>query len=124
MSSGSLIGSMASYGISGIVSCARSETGATARAASRATLIARFMVGSSRSARGAGGRLARDRLEHDLLGAPGGDLDDHELVGIAAVHRVHGAELTQLLPGLAELTDDGAVEFHLVDLAAHRVERG
>src|SRR5438132_666265 len=55
--------------------------------------------------------------ENDFLNAPRRDLGDDELVGVAAVDLVDGAELLQLLAGLAELPEDGSVELHLVDLA-------
>ena len=46
--------------------------------------------------------------------------DDDQLVRVAAVDRVHGAELAELLAWLAELADDRAVQLHLVDLAGSR----
>ena len=63
-------------------------------------------------------------FEDDLLRAPGRDLGHEELVRIAAVDLVDGAELSESLAGLAELADDRAVELHLVDLAGDRPRRG
>src|SRR6187399_1493847 len=117
--SGSLIGSTASYGISGIASWARITAGLSA-SARRTSRRVRLMAASPDLA----GRALWQRLEEDLLGAPRRDLDHDELVGVAAVDRVDGTELTERLAGFAELADHGAVELHLVDLAAHRREGG
>ena len=56
------------------------------------------------------------RIQEDLLRAPRRNFRDEELVRIAAVDLVDGAEFSQSLAGLAELADDRAVELHLVDL--------
>ena len=48
------------------------------------------------------------------------DLRDQQLVLVAAIDLVHRAEFASCLARLAELAEDGAVQFHLVDLAGHR----
>src|SRR5437867_744199 len=58
------------------------------------------------------------RLENDLLYSPGRDFGNDQFVLIPAIDRMDRAEFSKLFPGLAELTDDGAVQFHLVNLAA------
>ena len=59
-------------------------------------------------------------FEHELLHAPGFDLADDDLVGVAAIHHVDHLEAAELLAGMAELADDRAVQLHLVDLAGDR----
>src|SRR5581483_8003579 len=41
-------------------------------------------------------------------------------VGVPAIDAVHGAELSEGLPRLAEAAEDGPVKLHLVDLAGVR----
>src|SRR5215472_15048499 len=57
------------------------------------------------------------RLQDELLDAPGFDLADHDLVGVAAIHHMDHLEAAELLAGMAEAAEDRAVELHLVDLA-------
>src|SRR4029079_6462436 len=53
--------------------------------------------------------------ERDPLNPPVAQLADQQFVLVAAVDRVHEAELFQLLAGAAELAEDLAVEIQLVD---------
>src|SRR4029078_2922271 len=114
-----------SNGISGTASCAPpnccfcccAEIAGPAMRTTRATseiVSMRFMVipllPRCRRAGGLGRRLLR--MQDDLLRAPCGDFRHPQLVFVAAVHAVDRAELLQLLPGLAELADDGAIELH------------
>src|SRR2546427_7089597 len=66
---------------------------------------ARFMIISSLLL--AGRALGRQRTEQDLLDAPVCDLRDEELIRIAAVDLVDGAEFLQRFARFAELADDG-----------------
>src|SRR5262245_24371639 len=59
------------------------------------------------------GRFRRLLTQQDLLHAPGGDFRYEQLVGVAAVDFVDGAELLRRFACLSELADDRAVEFHL-----------
>src|SRR5271170_5626569 len=59
----------------------------------------------------------RLRFQQELLHAPGLDLRHDDLVRVAAIHHVHHLEASQLLTGMSEFPEDGAVQFHLVNLA-------
>jgi hypothetical protein len=56
-------------------------------------------------------------LQHQLLHAPRFDFGNDDLVRIAAVHHVDDLEAAKLFAGVAELSEDGPIELHLVDLA-------
>ena len=47
------------------------------------------------------------------------DLPDEQAVFSAAIHGVHRAELFEQFSGAAELTQNRAIEFHLVDLTCN-----
>src|SRR5258707_11641881 len=64
------------------------------------------------------------RLQDELLHAPGFDFAADDLVRIAAINDVDHMEAAEFLAGMTELADDGAVEFHLVDLAGDRPRAG
>src|SRR5262249_30435988 len=63
-------------------------------------------------------------LEDELLHAPGFDLSDDDLVGVAAIHHVDDLQSAEFLAGMTELADDGPVQFHLVDFAGDRPRAG
>src|SRR5688500_17327737 len=88
-----------------------------ANAAAIAKIHVRFMLPPLTRIGRRGGRLHLRWTQDDLLRAPGGDFRHEQLIRIAAIDFVHGAELPEALTGLAELADDLAVELHLVDLA-------
>src|ERR1700731_4278580 len=60
--------------------------------------------------------LRGNRLQDELLHAPGLNFPDDELVRIAAIHHVDDLEPTELLAGMAEPADDRSVQFQLLDL--------
>src|SRR5262245_21105091 len=57
--------------------------------------------------------------KRELLHSHIRDLTDEQVVLAAAVDRVDRAELFRQLSGFAELSDDGSIQLHLVDLAAY-----
>src|SRR5262245_6137127 len=124
MLSGSLSRSaFESNGMSGAADCATSDAPNASAPAATMTRAARrgrrewlLVIASLLFA----ARSHRLRAKDDLLCAPARDLRHVQLVGVATVDAVHGAELFQRLPPLAELADDAAVELHLVDLAGDR----
>src|SRR5271165_1494080 len=59
------------------------------------------------------------RFQQEFLDAPGLDLRNVDLVGIAAIHHVHHLEPRRFLAGMAEFAEDGPVQFHLVDFSAN-----
>src|SRR5690349_2790337 len=54
-------------------------------------------------------------VQGQFLNPPVGDLPHIYFVVFAAVHLVNGAELLQLFTAGAELAENGAIEFHLID---------
>src|ERR1035437_3031837 len=63
------------------------------------------------------------RMQRQLLHTPRNDLAHQQFVLVAAIDFVHGRELAQVLARVSELADNGSVQFHLVNLAGHRVEQ-
>ena len=63
------------------------------------------------------GVVAAVGCKNEFLHAPGFDLAEDDLVGVAAVHHVDHLEARRDFARLAELADDRAVQLRLVDLA-------
>src|SRR2546428_3959045 len=113
MSSGSASGfATESKGISGTF-CAAAGKAATNIVAIRNGIrrFIKILLSCARCLRGAG-RLSQDEFLH----APGFDFPDADLVRITAIHHVDNLESAEFLARMTELTDDRAVQFHLVDL--------
>src|SRR5687767_6507848 len=60
--------------------------------------------------------------ERELLCTPRHDLANEDLVFVPAVDVMHGRELAEALPRLAELADDRAVQLHLEYLAGYSID--
>src|SRR6266850_139490 len=104
-----------SNGIVGTACWAEDTPPVIASAAAMRKITDRFMCLSlSRSCRR---RLYFLRIQYDLLCAPRRNFRDKQLIRVATVDFVNGLELAKILARLAELSDDAAVEFHLVDFA-------
>src|SRR5437660_8046543 len=65
------------------------------------------------------GRSLNLWAQQDLLHAPSGDLADHDLVVISAIHGMDRAKFLQLLARLAEFAYNRPIQLHLVNFAAH-----
>src|SRR4029450_8027132 len=55
-------------------------------------------------------------LQQNFLRSPVIDFRGVNDVGVSTIHLVRGGKLARRFSGSAEFPDDGAVEFHLVDL--------
>src|ERR1700676_507776 len=62
------------------------------------------------------------RIQLKSLHPPTGNLRHRNFVVVAAIDLMDGTKLAGHLATLAEFAYHSSVEFHLVDLAAHRVE--
>src|SRR5215469_12770334 len=118
MSSGRVSGFAESKFITGAVVCA--DIGCGARTAAATSARARmvnvvFMVRSST----ARARAASRQLQDVFLDAPRFDLAEDQLVRIAAIKHVDHLKSRWVLPRLAELAQDSAIQFRLVDLAGY-----
>src|SRR5215831_1672240 len=124
--SGSLSRSMfASNAISGTDCAEREMLSASARAAhaaaaQRAADFPKLVVLITGSLLLSIGRFRRLWTKQNLLHSPGRDFRDEQLVRVAAIDLMNGAEFLQRFARLPELADDRAVELHLVDLACLR----
>src|SRR5437879_7658045 len=74
---------------------------------------------SHQSLSGLPGRSLNLWALEDLLHAPSGDLADHDLVVVSAIHGMDRAKFLQLLARFAEFAQDGPVELQPVNFAAH-----
>ena len=106
--------------IVGAVPCPDRTPPVTASAAAIEKISVRFMWPPYLAAAEDERRLHLRWTQNDLLRAPCRDLRHEQLIRIAAVDLVNGAELAKTLARLAELSDDLAVQLHLVDLAGDR----
>src|SRR3989442_3641189 len=115
MSSGSVSGfGLESKAISGTAFCA--VAGIAARSVTASSSGTKYLIKNLLScARCLGGGRW---LQHEFLHSPGFDFPDDELVWIAAIHHVDDLEPAEFLARMAELTDDGPVQFQLGNLSS------
>src|SRR5205085_658025 len=77
------------------------------------TTVRKWRASSTFSCRGARGR----RLQNVFLHAPRFDFTEDEFIRVAAVDLVHHLKTWRDFARLAELAEDGTVQFRFVDLA-------
>src|SRR6266404_6196699 len=114
MSSGSVSGfGLESKAISGTAFCAVAgiATSSVAASSSGTKYLIKNLLSCARCL--GGGR----RLHDEFLHAPGFDFPDDDLVWISAIHHVDDLEPAEFLARVAELTNDGPIQFQLVDLS-------
>src|SRR5579871_5633879 len=113
MLAGYLSGSLESKEISWICAAAPNAPASNRTEASRFVCLMRISLMSGARPAALGSRCH----EQELLHAPRFDLGDDDLVRVAAIHHVDHLEAAELLGGVTEAAEDGAVQFHFVNLA-------